>query len=160
MRRVWTVAVAASLVGLGGLVAAVYYYQSGQKRPENLSPEEIVAAWENAGFVAGWMATDESGYPRFRRGNREYANHHGSNNWKKEGEVPAFGMTWSDELGSIHVLNARTLGRLPQPQRGFGLYLSGNQVSDRGGTRVTDDGLKGLAGHGDRIKPSLSSRLQ
>ena len=76
------------------------------------------------------MLTTEEGYPAFRTGNRDYAagvggdgQEHGDN-WKREGEVPAFGMTWGEELGSIHVLNASVLGRLPQPERGFGLYLT------------------------------------
>ena len=55
-------------------------------------------------------------------------------------------MTWGEELGSIHVLNASVLSRLPQPERGFGLYLSVAQATDRGGMCVTDYGLRGLAG--------------
>ena len=71
----------------------------------------------------------------------------------KEGELPTF---------KFRELQAGVLGRLPQPQRGFGLLLDKTNVSDAGlielgrlellqtlglnDTQVTDAGLKELAG--------------
>ncbi|MCI0462651.1 MAG: hypothetical protein L0Z62_37355, partial [Gemmataceae bacterium] len=109
-------------------------------KPEPL-PESVRAAWQKAGAKVGWMAVHKTGFFPFRVGNEG-----------KAGEMPAFRLSpWQDGV----------LARLPSPQRGFGLDLSGSKVTDAGlkelaalkhlqwldldQTKVTDAGLKELA---------------
>jgi hypothetical protein len=105
-------------------------------------PAEIVKAWQEAGATVGWMRVYQYGFVHFV-----------SEDAGEPGDVLAFRFAeWK----------AGVLGRLPPPEAGFGLYLGGTKVTDAGlkelaglkslqtlnlvGTQVTDAGLKELAG--------------
>src|ERR1700722_17083679 len=85
--------------------------------PEPL-PADVVAAWEKAGAETGGMAPTPYGFMAFRAGGEG-----------KEGEAPAF--RFKEWRGGM-------LSELPPPGQAFGL--------DLGFTKVTDAGLKELAG--------------
>ena len=113
----------------------------GQVEPAMPLPPELVAAWMKAGAKTGWMTTDD-----VSRGFRE-----GMEGMK--GELPAF---------RFFVCKDGVVGKLPHPQRAFGLDLAKTKVTDiglkevaalkslqsleLGATQVTDAGLKELAG--------------
>ena len=81
-------------------------------------PAEIVKAWQEAGANVGWVRVNEYGFFEFV-----------FEDAGKPGDVPTFHFAeWK----------AGVLGRLPPPAAGFGLSISG--------TKVTDAGLKELAG--------------
>src|ERR1700677_3049991 len=115
---------------------------SAKTAPPKPLPTDTVAAWEKAGAQAGWMGLDKDDYHVFRVGGEG-----------KEGEVPAFGFKmWPSGV----------VGRLPQPDREFGLYLPFKQVNDAAlkelaglnflqmldidNAKVTDAGLRELNG--------------
>src|SRR5262245_7755474 len=100
---------------------------------------DVVTAWTKAGAEVGWT---KYGFVDFRSGDVGI-----------KGEVPAFSFSvWTDGF----------VGKLPQPQRAFGLSLFGTKITDAGlkdlaelkelrvldlgFTKVTDTGLKELAG--------------
>ncbi len=78
----------------------------------------MVAAWAKAGAEAVWIGQNDFALVTFHVGGEG-----------KEGEVPGFRFkVWQPEV----------LGRLPQPEGGFGLSFID--------TKLTDAGLKELAG--------------
>jgi hypothetical protein len=85
-------------------------------RPTPL-PEKIVKEWTAAGAEVGWMRVNQYGKPQFVQGEG------------KLGDVPAF---------RFRPWRAGVLAKLPDPGQALALEL--------GGTRVTDAGLKELAG--------------
>jgi Leucine-rich repeat (LRR) protein len=87
--------------------------------PESLPlPSEVVRAWEKAGAQVGWMGQDQFGRLVFQ-----------ATKVGLRAPVPAFRFgRWVEGVVS----------RLPAPGRAFGLAL--------GNTRITDAGLKELAG--------------
>src|SRR5262249_19801817 len=117
----------------------------GQHAPKPL-PEELRAAWDNAGVTPGWIAHVELG-PNFLRDDDEDATA-----WKVE-NLPAF---------RFYKWQAGVLSKLPPPQQGFGLSLASSEATDAGlndlagfkrlqtldlsNTAVTDAGLKELRG--------------
>ena len=89
-----------------------------KSEPAQPLPNEIVAAWKKAGARAGWIGRDADGYCNFAEKATGLAD-----------AVPAFSFaSWKDGV----------VAKLPVPAALFGLNLLG--------TRVTDAGLKELAG--------------
>jgi hypothetical protein len=103
-------------------------------------PDNITAAWAEAGARAGWIRVNDSGY-EFITGQAG-----------KPGDLPAFRLAaWP----------AGRLTKLPPPAKSFALYLDGSWVTNENlkelagftnlvslhlsGTRVTDKGLAELA---------------
>jgi hypothetical protein len=104
------------------------------RQPQPL-PRELVAAWTEAGATVGWMRGDQEWL--FFREEVE----------GEPGEVPAF---------QFRKWTGGVVGKLPPPQRAFGLDFGGSQVTDAGlkglqslslsATPVTDAGMKELTG--------------
>ena len=156
MRGIGIVALAAILCGATSALLAQ------ERKPPSPLVAEVVAAWKKAGARTGWMGP---GMDNGQTGGISFfENRPGSGSlwdavagppsaeWKQY-EVPAFAFSaW--QLGAI--------GRLPQPESGFGLDLHSTQLTDVGleelaglkslqilnlsNTKVTDAGLKQLAG--------------
>src|SRR5947208_3268188 len=100
----------------GGAVPAAAGQLPKQDPPQPL-PKEIVAAWQKAGAVPGWMGLNSGGFLAFEGEATGLAD-----------AVPAFRIgAWKDGV----------VAKLPVPAAPFGLYL--------GNTKVTDAGLKELA---------------
>lgn len=115
---------------------------SAQDKDSKGLPADVVAAWQKAGAQPAWMMWYGFGQLDFQHGTTGDA----------EG-VPAFQLRpW--QAGLLH--------KLPAPERSFGLYLGGTEITDAGlkelvrfkelqylylgRTPVTDAGLKELTG--------------
>jgi internalin A len=149
MQRLFTVVVAAfALIGGAGGAAP-----ADEKRPEPL-PADVVAAWQKAGAVPGWLGVDDKrGILEFRRGAAG-----------KAGEVAAF---------SLRDWEPGVLGKLPPPGLPFALSLVETQMTDAGlkelaglkqlqwldlySTEVTDAGLREMTGLKQLKRLDLSS---
>jgi internalin A len=89
-------------------------------------PREVVEAWEKAGAVKGWMRLRVIGFdhvPAWQGG--------------EGGDLPAFRLfDWQEGV----------VTKLPAPAVPFGLYLFDSWDASRDASRLTDAGLKELAG--------------
>jgi internalin A len=102
-----------------------------EKRAKPL-PAEIVAAWKKAGAQVGWMSRHLR-----RMDNPVLFLPEEISGGGKEGELPAFGLSeWQEKVG-----------KLPQPDRSFGLSLALTLATDPNGFKghaAMKAGLKGL----------------
>ncbi|MEI6325503.1 MAG: hypothetical protein WCO91_08640, partial [Gemmataceae bacterium] len=117
--RCFEIGMAVLLLLAGGTLASFKMAEQRPKQdPPQPLPKEIVTVWEKAGATPGWLGLDSEGNLGFQE--------------KATGltdEVPGFQFgVWRDGI----------VAKLPAPAAPFGLNLSG--------TKVTDAGLKELAG--------------
>lgn len=116
--RYFEIGMAMLLLLAGGAGSALAQPEPKSDPPQPL-PREIVAAWQKAGAVPGFMGLTSDGYLAYQEKATGLA-----------GAIPAFQFitAWKDGV----------VTKLPVPEAAFGLHLTG--------TQVTDAGLKELAG--------------
>src|SRR6516162_10497416 len=107
----------AGITLLGLSVGTACVPDRGPQTPTELDPHQV-AAWKNAGAKAYWLVVDESGYWDLSEVRP-----------KNPAALPVF--RWA-------VFEPGVIAELPAPSARF--------VLDLGGTKVTDRGLKELAG--------------
>ncbi|MCS6850257.1 MAG: hypothetical protein NZ700_03690 [Gemmataceae bacterium] len=115
---------------------------AAQATADSALPEAVVRAWKEVGAEVGWLGKEQYGFLRFAATKDRLTE-----------AVPGFRvLAWRPGV----------IAKLPDPGRAFGLALGGTRVTDAGlkelaglkglqsldllGTRVTDAGLKELAG--------------